>query len=150
LKNKKWLSIIENRNDYIFQPYLQGQIITVDVVLDKNENNVSVARRELLRTSNGAGLVVKIIKEPLLEQIVTLIVNKLNILGCINIEFLQVASDYYLMDINPRFSAGVGFSFVAGYDFVTNHLKCFKNETIMNLGAIKKGILSKKTQIVYI
>jgi carbamoyl-phosphate synthase large subunit len=150
LKNKKWLSIIENRNDYVFQPYLQGQIITVDVVRDKNGKNVSMARRELVRTSNGTGLIVEIIKDPLLEQIVTLIADELNILGCINIEFLQTASNYHLMDINPRFSAGVGFSFLAGYDFVINHLKCFKNETITNLGTIKKGILSKKTQTVYI
>lgn len=45
-------------------------------------------------------------------------------------EFIVNNGEYYLIDINPRFSAGVGFSKLAGYDFVKNHLLCFMNEDI--------------------
>jgi len=150
LKNKKWLELIENMDDYIFQPYFQGEIITVDVIRDKKGKSISVARRELIRTSNGAGLVVEIIKVPLLEQTIALIADELNIIGCINIEFIFKDNNYYLMDINPRFSAGIGFSCVAGYNFVINHLRCFQDENIADLLTIKEGILSRQSKIIYI
>ena len=58
--------------------------------------------------------------------------KKLQILGAINIEFLCSAHHCYLMDINPRFSAGIAFSHLAGYDIVKNHFLCFQNEPIEN------------------
>ncbi|MDR0379769.1 MAG: ATP-grasp domain-containing protein [Candidatus Accumulibacter sp.] len=147
LKNRKWLSIIENRDDYVFQPYIQGQVVTVDVVRDGYGNNVSVARRELIRTFNGMGVVVEIIEDSALEQIVAVISEKLDILGCINIEFLKKDNTCYLMDCNPRFSAGIGFSMFVGYDFVTNHLRCFKNESIGTLVSLKSGVLFRESKI---
>lgn len=149
LKNNKWLTIIENKDDYIFQPYIQGQVITVDVIREKNGKSVSIARKELTRTSNGAGLTVEVIKkDAMLEHSITTIIDELNIVGCVNLEFLQKDNTYYLMDINPRFSAGVGFSLFAGYDFVINHLRCFQDEPIADLLSTKEGILSKKSKII--
>jgi carbamoyl-phosphate synthase large subunit len=150
LKKKEWLAVIENIDDYVFQSYLKGKIITVDVIRDKKGKNIFIARRELLRTSNGAGSVVEIIKTPLLEQTIAVIIDELNIIGCINIEFLQKDNIFYLMDINPRFSAGIGFSYAAGYDFVNNHLLCFQDKNIADLFTVKEGILTRQTKINYI
>jgi carbamoyl-phosphate synthase large subunit len=149
LKNERQLSLVDVDN-YIFQPYIEGCIFTVDVIRDKKENCVSVPRQELTRTSNGAGITVEIKRNYLLEQFAKTIASELNILGCVNIEFIFDGKTYYLMDINPRFSAGVGFSCIAGYDFITNHLKCFQNNTIAELKELKEGILSRKSQITYI
>jgi carbamoyl-phosphate synthase large subunit len=149
LKNERQLSLAD-MNDYIFQPYINGCIFTVDIVRDKKENCVSIPRQELTRTSNGAGITVEVKRNYLLEQFAKTIVGELNILGCVNIEFIFDGKTYYLMDINPRFSAGIGFSCIAGYDFITNHLKCFQDDAIAELNEIREGILSRKSQIVYI
>jgi len=149
-QHKKCLEIIGNKQDYIFQPFIYGNIFTVDTVRDKTGNCVAVARQELTRTSNGAGITVDVKRNTLLEQSAKFVANELNILGCINIEFIFDGNNYYLMDINPRFSAGVGFSCISGYDFVNNHLRCFKNEMIEDLVTVEEGILSRKSQIIHI
>ena len=46
----------EDTSQYIIQPFIRGNIITVDVVRDYNgANTITVPREELLRTANGAG-----------------------------------------------------------------------------------------------
>ena len=150
LEESSQLAIIKCLNNYIFQPYFDGQVITVDVIRDKSGNTVSVSRIELLRTSNGAGTVVEIFEDIDLNEIVLNIANELNILGCVNFEFLYYREVYYLMDVNPRFSAGVGFSCFAGYNFVKEHLNVFLDKKISELKKINMDILSKKTEIVKI
>lgn len=146
IENEKQLSIIKNKKKYIFQKFIDGKIITVDIVRDKNGNIVCMARKEHIRTSNGAGIVVEIFKDKELERIAFEIVAKYNILGCVNIEFLYSGDKYYLMDINPRFSAGIGFSCAAGYNFVENHLRCFQEKQIMPLKKIKLSIQYRRSE----
>ena len=45
-------------------------------------------------------------------------------------EFIKNENGYYLIDINPRFSAGIAFSCKTGYDFINAHLDCFMNKDI--------------------
>ncbi|MCG8411255.1 MAG: ATP-grasp domain-containing protein [Bacteroidales bacterium] len=144
IENKEIYSYYKKNPDYIFQPLLQGDIITVDVVRDKKGNIFSLARKELLRSANGAGLTVEIIQDSFIEKIITDLVIKLNVLGCINIELIKVKDQYYLMDINPRFSAGISFSLLAGYNFVENHMKCFLGKEIDKGKAIQKNIFTRK------
>ena len=40
-------------------------------------------------------------------------------------EFIKNEKGYFLIDINPRFSAGIAFSCKTGYDFINAHLDCF-------------------------
>jgi len=146
IENERQLSVIQNKKEYIFQKFIDGKVITVDVVRDKSGNMVCVARKEHIRTSNGAGIVVEIFKDKELEKIVFEIAARFNILGCVNIEFLCNGDNYYLMDINPRFSAGIGFSCAVGYNFVKNHLMCFQGKHIMPLKKIKTGIQHRRSE----
>lgn len=116
---------------WLLQPKINGEVVTVDVVYQAScDRWAAVARRELIRTVNGAGLTVEMLDDPaLLEQAAT-VAQRLGINGCINIEFIRHPGGYGLMDINPRFSAGVEFSAMAGYDMVSNHLRCFSDEPI--------------------
>jgi carbamoyl-phosphate synthase large subunit len=100
-------------------------------------------RQELIRTSHGAGITVEIISNDYLEMISELILSKLNYSGFANIEFLYDGNEYYLMDINPRFSAGVGFSILSGYDMVTNLVNSFYGKPISETKRIEYGIYSK-------
>lgn len=135
---------IINRADYIFQPIINGDYITVDTIRSSDGSHISIARKELLRTQNGAGFVVEIFKDKELEATVNVITDALDIYGCINIEFILQDDKYYLMDINPRFSAGIGFSIIAGYDFVINNLRCFQGIPIEPGIDYDTRILSKR------
>jgi len=130
---------------YLFQPYIDGNIITVDVVRDRSGSCCVVARRELVRTSTGAGISVRIFRDHVLEKSCKKIAALLNIIGCVNFEFIEAdVGKHYFLECNPRFSGGVEFSVLAGYDFVTNHLKCFKNEGIETNPEIKEHYISRK------
>lgn len=132
---------VETLSDqYILQPIIKGNLITIDLVVDRYGNECHVPRRELLRTANGAGLTVEVFTNNRIENIINTIVKKTNILGSINIELIEADDEYYLMDVNPRFSAGINFTKLAGYDIVENHFKVFENFKIDNLPKIKKGI----------
>lgn len=136
--------------NYIFQPQLKGNIYTVDLIRDhKHNKSFSISREELIRTKNGAGLSVEISYNEYLTHISQHIGEKLKINGCINIEFIFCNNKYYLMDINPRFSAGVAFSIIAGYDMVINHLNCFNDTEIQNEIKFKTMTIARKlTEVI--
>lgn len=118
-------------DNYIFQEIVRGDICTVDYIRDaKSKISYYIPRLEHIRTSNGAGLTVETFYDSKLELILDEIGNSLNINGCINLEFIKRGNDYYLIDINPRFSAGIGFSVLSGYSFVRDHYKAFHNQVI--------------------
>ena len=100
----------------------------------------------MLRTKNGAGLTVKITNDPMLYDLTTYIGQTLGINGCINMEFIKHDGQYFLIDINPRFSAGIAFSQMVGYNMVINHLNCFIGKNIDSPIQIKEHILTKKYQ----
>lgn len=135
---------LPHKEEYIFQPKIEGEVFTVDYIQDAYGNDFSVSRREFLRTQNGAGLSVEIRKNEILQKMVSYIGKKLHILGAINIEFLFDGEKYYLMDLNPRFSAGIAFSRLAGYDIVKNHFLCFQNKPIENTVAITECYAVKR------
>lgn len=129
LMSKDDLCLIDNREKYILQELLPGNVYTVDYVRDIYGNDFSVPREELLRTKNGAGTTVRVVPDERVQKMVSYIGAKLGIVGCVNMEFIHHKDDFYLIDINPRFSAGVAFSCCIGYDMVKSHL----NACLMNL-----------------
>ena len=112
--------------------------------------NASVSREELLRTKNGAGLTVRICNDQKLQNLVSHIGERLNINGCVNMEFIGYYDNYYLIDINPRFSAGIAFSVLSGYDMVNNNLRCFMGKEIDPPINIEENLIIKKYKEVII
>jgi carbamoyl-phosphate synthase large subunit len=125
-------------DDYIFQPFVIGPALVADVLKSGDESPVIVARRELTRTKNGAGIAVQILdNDAKLRRSIEYICNAIDFEGCINIEFISPRrGGPILMDINPRFSAGVAFSALAGYDFVRNHVQHFLRLPVDPLGKV--------------
>lgn len=146
---KEQVEAIEKKEIYILQEQLSGNVFTIDYVRNSvTKRDSAVPRQELLRTKNGAGLTVQMVSDEALIQLVSYIGDKLNINGCVNMEFILNNGRYYLIDINPRFSAGVAFSVVEGYNMVLNHIRCFVGEEIDPQIAIKEQIIIKKYQEV--
>ncbi|WP_345785154.1 ATP-grasp domain-containing protein [Xanthomonas campestris] len=113
-------------DDYLLQPYRPGAVFVADVVRERVSGaGQCLCREELLRTANGAGTTVRVAVAPDLEAQALHVAATLDLHGCTNIEFLRLDDRYLLMDVNPRFSAGVGFSVLAGYDMPAAHLACF-------------------------
>lgn len=130
---------------YIIQPLIDGPIITVDYVRSAlTGHDFSVPRQELLRTKNGAGISVKVFEDTALSNTVSYIGKMLDINGCVNMEFILNNGVYHLIDINPRFSAGIAFSMVAGYDMVTSHINCHTGKDILPQIKITPQIVAKR------
>lgn len=131
--------------EYIVQPFIKGDIITVDVVRDSVRGAVvSIPRVELLRNSSGAGTTVEIIENKELEIICKNVARETLISGAVNIEFIRSeGGKLFLLEINPRFSGGVKFSHLSGYNVVINHLNCFMDKPIESKN-IKKMIIARK------
>lgn len=127
----------------IVQPWLDGEVVVADVLRSGPDAVRVVARRELLRTCNGAGLAVQILDvDPVLQAYVDELCRTIDVEGCVNIEFLRQRSGaLHLMDVNPRFSAGVAFSGLAGYDFVRNHVRHHLGLPTESLGPIQTGAI---------
>jgi carbamoyl-phosphate synthase large subunit len=123
-------------NEYIFQPKLNGPVFTVDLVRDSFGSVAIVPRKEKIRTSNGAGLSVEIVLNKKIIDCCQIIADELQFIGCMNFEFIETDGEYFLMDVNPRFSAGVSFSKLAGYDFVYNSIRAFSGEKIENTNSV--------------
>ena len=147
IQTEDQLAAIKNKNRYIIQEKIDGPIYTVDYIRSSLDGaDMAIPRVELLRTKNGAGLTVQIKNNLELQQLVSHIGKKLGINGCVNMEFIEHDNNYYLIDINPRFSAGVAFSVLSGYDMINNHVKCFCQEQIDESILYKEKILIKKYQ----
>lgn len=119
----------EDLSRYVVQPYIQGDIITVDVVRDSLGTCVAIPRRELLRTPNGAGTSVYVFGDPDLENASKALADQLGVIGCVNFEFIaDDRGEYHFIECNPRFAGGVEFSCIAGYDCVRNHIRAYCGE----------------------
>jgi len=117
------------KSDYLIQPFISGRIFCADVVRHPGTGEtVVIAREELLRTHNGAGLSVLIQRDEEIEESCIHLSKALNIIGCVNFEFIRTGTgELYLLECNPRFSGGIGFSCSAGYNMVKNHMKIFNS-----------------------
>lgn len=141
----KDIEAITHPDAYILQEQKAGTICTVDYVRSPlTGRDAMVAREELLRTKNGAGMTVRIFADDKLHNLVHHIGETLGIGSTVNMEFIHAEDgQYYLIDINPRFSAGVAYSRLAGFDMVSNHFRALAGEDVDALGAVEEMYITK-------
>lgn len=128
----EWEKYDDKSENIIVQPYIEGDIVTVDIVKSSATGQcVAIARKELLRTLNGAGISVYVFHDEKLEEMCCRLADKLGIEGCVNFEFIIDSNgEYHFLECNPRFSGGVEFSCMAGYECVCNHINAFNSKGI--------------------
>ena len=119
---------LSQRRDYIAQPFLQGDIYTVDVARDRLGRTHCLARRELLRTPNGLGTTVRVLPGHPLEAVCERIAALAGVVGVVNMEFIVQPERAFFLEVNPRLSGGVGFSLAAGMDFPYWAVLCHQGE----------------------
>lgn len=140
----RYLKVMVAGIDYLLQPLIQGNILNVDVVRNRDDYVVCIARRDLIRHPSGVGTAVEIIRNQDLNTLCVNIAHCLDIVGAANFEFIEAGDQLYFMEINPRFSGGVEFSCMAGYDVVINHLRCFCGQKIEEKPMIKRLLIARK------
>ena len=138
-----------DRSQYVLQPEIAGTVVAVDLIRDARDVNKTIVyampRKELLRTGNGAGTSVRVFYDAALDQQCFKIANLLGVTGCVNFELI-LAEDgtYYFLECNPRFSGGIAFSCMAGYDFIWNHLKYFDGQDIDPMVSYQECYIARK------
>ena len=124
---------LADKSVYIAEPYIKGPIVMVEIIRHpKSKKVVTIARREVLSTPHGCGLTVYMFEDKKLEKACVELAEKLDIIGCVNFEFIynEEEKKYYFVECNPRFSAGCKFSCMTGYECVINHINCFSSGDI--------------------
>lgn len=132
------------RNDYIAQPYLSGDVYTAEVARDAFGHSWAAVRRELLRTGNGLGTTVRIQPAHPLEEICKQIAEAANIVGVVNMEFIGHEDGDYFLEVNPRFSGGVGFLIACGADYAMAELICHEGKNLLNAVKLKECIVTRE------
>lgn len=135
-----------SRADYIAQPFIEGDVFTVDVARDLYGNVQAVCRQELLRTVNGLGTTVRILPGHPLEETCAAIAAQAGIVGAVNMEFIGREGEYHFLEVNPRFSGGVGFSIAAGVDFAALEILCHEGESIGKRADLRPMTLTRRIQ----
>lgn len=132
--DEEWATYKEKRADSrsIVEPFVSGSLVMVEVVRQESTGKcVCITRRELLSTPHGCGTTVRVYSDPELEAASRALAEHLGINGCVNFEFIRHEDGrHFLVECNPRYSAGLEFSCLAGYDCVANHLDCFGGRVI--------------------
>lgn len=146
IEEMKGFLSLNSPEDFVVQPYYRGSVITADIVRQAESGESAViCRKELLRTPNGAGTSVLVFSNPLLEAMCREIAEGLKINGCVNFEFIETEDGrFHMLECNPRFSGGVEFSCMAGYDCVTSHLRCFSGDSIEPCRKITEMYIARK------
>ena len=141
---QQYHSALSARDDYIAQPFISGDVFTIDVARDLYGNVQCLCRQELLRTVNGLGTTVRILPGHPLEATCAAIAAQAGIVGVVNMEFIGSGEDFYFLEVNPRFSGGVGFSIAAGVDFAALEIACHQGESIGERSALRPMTITRR------
>ena len=135
-------------SDYLVQPLIKGNVVTVDILRDGEGNCRAVPREELIRTLNGAGLSVRVFEDKILEEVCCRIAERAGIKGCVNFEFIRGEGSglYYFIECNPRFSGGIAFTELSGVPMIRNHVNIFDGKTMEELPRPECGFITRKYQ----
>ena len=146
---KSYQTALAGREDCIVQPFLEGDIFCVDVARDAFGHTRAAARQELLRNKSGLGMTVEVLPGHPLEAVCAAIAEAVGLVGVVNMEFIRHGDDFFFLEVNPRFSGGVGFSMAAGMDFAEMMLCCHSCGSVEAFPAAPKhALLARESQII--
>ncbi len=141
-------SAAARRDDYIAQPFIEGNIFTVDVARDAAGHVQALARQELLRTGNGLGTTVEVYQSHPLEAVCAAIAKEIDLVGVVNMEFIHHGDDFYFLEVNPRFSGGMGFSSKAGMDVSMLMLACHQGQAIGQRAEVRPRVYTRQIEVI--
>ena len=146
---KNYQTALAGREDCIVQPFLEGAVFCVDVARDSAGQVRAAARQELLRNKSGLGMTVEVLPGHPLEAVCAAIAEAVGLVGVVNMEFIRHGDEFFFLEVNPRFSGGLGFSMAAGMDFAEMMLLCHSGGSVEAFPAAPKhALLARESQII--
>lgn len=110
--------------DVVLQKYVEGNVVTVDVVRSaKTGQFKAIPRLETQRNANGCGVAVELFYDEDLISRCRSVAEGLGLDGVANMEFFKTDDGYKMIEVNPRLSAGIAFSCLAGADLIGDALR---------------------------
>ena len=79
-----------------------------------------------------------------LEAVCARVAACAGVVGVVNMEFIVNAEAAWFLEVNPRFSGGVGFSVLAGVDFPALNLLCHAGEAIGPRADVREMTLARR------
>lgn len=100
----------------IFQPFIQGEEISVDAYLDRSAKvrGLVLRRRELV--VQGESQITTTFREPALEALCTNLLERLQLRGHIVLQVFKTHDGYAIIECNTRFGGASTLSIAAGLD----------------------------------
>lgn len=133
----------DNKNPVLIDKYLVGREIEVDAICDKEDILIPGIMEHLERAGVHSGDSITMypsqnISEKIKEKILDYtkkISLELNVLGMVNIQFIEYKDDLYIIEVNPRASRTVPYiSKVSGVPIVDLATKCMLGAKLKDLG----------------
>jgi carbamoyl-phosphate synthase large subunit len=126
------------------QEWIDGPEYTVDVMMDGNGRVLSAVPRERLLTKAGMCVKGRTSRRPQLLDLSVDIAERFPLTPRGNLQFKQSRKDgrYYLIEVNPKFGAGLPLTTAAGVNMPLLLLKMALGETVPPmLGQFKDGLV---------
>lgn len=119
-------------NDYVIQPFIDGDEYTVDIFCDFEGNPITIVPRRRLAVRSGEVLKTRIALD---EQIISeceKLIETFKPCGPMTVQLIRQASsgDDYFIEINPRFGGGAPLSMKVGADSAEAILRLLLGEPV--------------------
>jgi carbamoyl-phosphate synthase large subunit len=123
---------LERGDHLLIQEYIDGPEFTVDILTDRGGKVLSAVPRERLMTKAGMCVKGRTINRTQLLELSVQIAEAFPLAPRGNIQFKQSRRDgeYYLIEVNPKFGAGLPLTTAAGVNMPLLILKMLRGETV--------------------
>lgn len=153
VKNASELEMYAKKiEDYVIQPFIEGDEYTVDIFCDFEGNPIYIVPRQRLAVRSGEVLKTKIELNAEIIEESKKIIAKFKPCGPMTVQLIrqkETGINYYI-EINPRFGGGAPLSMKAGADSAKAILRLLKGEKIdcVNQGIRNHAVYSRFDQSV--
>ncbi len=127
LTRKEALQHAKNLKHPIFQPYIEGEEVSIDAYVSTNKKIKGLVMRKRILVINGESQITTTFNDPMLEKQFYRIFSSLNLSGHVLLQaFIDKQKNIHLIECNPRFGGASSLSIRAGLDsfywFYLEHL----------------------------
>ena len=139
-------NLFEHNDNLMIQEFLNGQEIGVDVYIDLlSKEVVSIFTKKKIQMRAGETDKAVSFKEQKLFDLIERFVNDCGFSGQIDIDVFEVAGEYFISEVNPRFGGGYPHAYECGCNhisFILNNLKGHPN--VKSIGCYDTGVCMMK------
>jgi carbamoyl-phosphate synthase large subunit len=135
---------LDRSDEWLVQEYVKGPEFTVDIVAVREGRVISAVPRERLVTKAGMCVKGRTVNEPRLLERAVQVAEEFGLTPRGNVQFCRSVRDdeYYLIEINPKFGAGLPLTTAAGVNMPLLLLKMLRGEAILpRLGEFRPNLV---------